>query len=311
MKAKPCPIEPLESGLHPNLSMSDYLADPCRQPSLSASTIRKMWDQSPLHAKLWHSRLGGKSESSRRADLGSAAHAMALEGPGAIGVVKADSYRTKQARADRDELREAGKIPVLEHEEGQVLAMAASAKKALASYGAGESEVTAVWQEANGVWGRQRPDFLTREYVIDLKTTTNADPDSWIRSTLFRGGYDISAAWYLRGLEALGQAPRQYLFLAQEIDEPYECSFVGAPEELLDNARKINDWAVRTWGRCLSCGVWPGYDKRIHWADVPAWRSEQIDDRMMMEEFDDEDSGRGASAFAGFSEDSEEVMNVL
>src|SRR6266446_5889204 len=69
----------------------------------------------------------------------------------------------------------------------------------------GVPEQCLIWQERNGIWCRARPDWLRTDHrlVADYKTTTNAAPDAWIRSQLFGLGYDIQAAFYLRGLRAV------------------------------------------------------------------------------------------------------------
>ena len=67
-------------GYH-NLSMSEYLADPCPQPSLSTGVVYDLLQRSPLHAHSGHPRLGGNlGEPTARGDLGSAIHSLVLGG---------------------------------------------------------------------------------------------------------------------------------------------------------------------------------------------------------------------------------------
>ena len=61
---------------------TEYHADPCPEPSLSASVARTLIDRSPLHAWMQHPKLGGQQEEkpAARMSLGSAAHSVILQG---------------------------------------------------------------------------------------------------------------------------------------------------------------------------------------------------------------------------------------
>lgn len=268
----------LHEGIHLDVLMADYTADPCPEPSLSASVIRTLIDRSPATAKRFHPRFGAQSSVSREADLGSAAHALLLEGRDQIHVVtEFEDYRKKAAREERDTARAAGKIPIFEREFAAVESMAEIAASALASRAPdGRSEVTLLWRES-GVWARARPDWLA-DKVVDLKTTKNAEPDAWIRRTLFPSGYDLSVAWYLRGLEALGEPREEYLFLVQEVFEPFDYSWITIDEESIERANRAIDCAVKMWSYCLESDRWPGYDKRVHMAQIPPYRAERYEE---------------------------------
>lgn len=277
----PSPADPLAAGLHYSLPMADYVADPCERPSLSASTIRKISDRSPLHAWQWHPRFGGRSDYSRKADLGSAAHAVLLEGPAAVQVVEGyDNYRTNAAKAMRAEIYAAGKIPVFTHEAVIIYQMAKIADAALRDrVGEGVAEATAIWREQNGVWGRARPDFLAESAIVNYKTSKTAEAGEWERRVLFKTGHDISAAWYLRGLEQLGQPRDEYLFLVQETEPPFDYSWIGAGPAVLDLANRRIHKAIKLWGECLESDEWPGYPKHTNWPDPPAYLEIQLEEQ--------------------------------
>lgn len=67
----------------------------------------------------------------------------------------------------------------------------------------GQAESSYFWEE-NGVECKCRPDYLRTDIkcVIDLKTTQNASPESFVRSA-YDYRYHVQAAWYLRGLRAV------------------------------------------------------------------------------------------------------------
>lgn len=292
----------LAPGLHYSLPMADYVADPCAEPSLSASTVRLIVEKSPLAAWRAHPRLGGEPrDDSSVADIGSAAHSMVLEGADIIQVVakveKADgeeivptAWATKDAKAARKKIRSEGRIPLLPHEAQPVYAMAKAAGKAIeAEVGKGSPEVSIVWRESNGIWCRARADWLPddrKRAAVNYKTTkASAEPNEFIRRTLFSSWYDVQAAFYLRGLAAVGEARPEYKFLVQEQDPPHDYSWIGLETgcEALDIAGKMVAKAIKLWGECLESGKWPGYRKHTHYADPPAWRAIQFEDSELAE----------------------------
>lgn len=270
-----------------DLPMAKYVADPCPEPSLSSGTIGRLIDKSPLHAWQRHPRLGGESSYSRSADLGSAAHALLLEGGEGVQVItEFDDYRKKDARALREEIYEAGKMPLFQREHDAAQEMAQKSRPfLLGRVGPGVAEVTAVWKEENGVWGRCRSDWLGQEAVVDYKTSTTAEPGAWISRVLFKSNYDISCPWYLRGLAKAGAPRKEYLWLVQETSPPFDCSWVALDKEAIDLASRKVEKAIRVWGKCLKARKWPGYRKDIHLAEVPAWRVSAFEEAEMAEAF--------------------------
>lgn len=263
-----------DQGLHADVTMDEYLADPCPAPSLSTTTAQLLLTRSPLHAWWAHPKLGGhRDEDSTRAELGSAVHA-ALFGGAAVVYAPPEfhDWRKKDAQTFRDGARERGEIPLLNHQREQIAQIAGPARERLASLGATEFERTVLWDDS--CWCRSRPDAMSedRTLIVDYKTAANADPQGWIRSTIIPGGYDVQAALALRGLDiVLGSARREFLFLVQEIDAPHCLSVVGLGPEFLDLAARKVDAAIDRWAACLARNDFPAYDPRTHYADPPTW----------------------------------------
>jgi hypothetical protein len=85
--------------------------------------------------------------------------------------------------------------------------------------------------------------------------------------------YDIQGAWNLRGLKnLLGGGGREFLFLVQEIEAPYCCSVIGMVPEMIEHAKRKIAAGLFRWRKCLESGEWPGYDKRVHYADIPDYK---------------------------------------
>ena len=262
-----------------------YHADPAPAPSLSASIANLMLSRSPRHAWEAHPQLNPDYEPDNRRDfdLGSAAHAALLEGSSQIEVIEASDYRTVAAREARDAALAQGKLPLLPHQWNDVQAMVSVAIRRLArahdetasfrNHGAPERML--IWQEGE-TWCRSLVDWLPddpREPIWDYKTTGgSAHPDAWGRQ-IWSLGYDVQAAFYLRGRRAImgDRASREFRFVVQEADPPYALSIVALTPGAVDLAERKVQRAIDLWTRCLAEDRWPGYPAQTCYVDAPAW----------------------------------------
>lgn len=274
-------------GLYHDIPERDYHADPLPAASLSNSVAVALVHQSPAHAHAMHPKLGGTNEyeSASNLDIGSAIHAGITRTEAALHLINADSYKTKDAQTQRQQAWEAGKIPLLAHQfEGVRRAVDAGRRQILAheiapDWRAGHGEVTVAWQETEfgaPFWCRARVDWLPAEgqAVYDLKTTTGtADPDTWTRR-IFDGGYDMQAAFYARGLRAVGARKRpDFRFVVLEQKPPHALSVVALDPQAVHMADEKVAEALRLWATCLRTGQWPGYPARICYAEAPPWEA--------------------------------------
>lgn len=281
----------LHAGVH-TITAKAYHADPCETPSLSSSIARTLLDKSPQHAWTDHPRLNPDHEPEHRDiyDRGSAAHALLLEGEDRMVVIEANDYRKDKAKEERDAARAAGKHPILVAEYPNIRKMRDVATVAIAQCrymnGAtlrdGTPESTFVWKEKNGVWCRVRVDWIKhdRKLILDYKSTAaSANPHSWVRTMLGMGG-DVQGSFYLRGNAATdGPAGAKFVFLVQEVEEPFACSFIGLPPGFIELGDAKVERAISEWHNCLSRNDWPGYPKDVCWVDPPAWAFTQWEER--------------------------------
>lgn len=286
----------LEPGIH-QMTADTYHADPCPSPSLSSSLARTLLSSSPRHAWFAHPQLNPamEREDKEMFDLGSAAHAFLLEGETGFVIVEAKDWRTKEAKEERDQARLAGKIPLLAHKWQDVQDMAAAARMQLGYHEAkpipfrgGKPEQTIIWREGD-VWCRARLDWLHDDHsaIDDLKTTqASANPDVWTRA-LFGAGYDIQAAFYLRGLRAMsggGARGTEFRFIVVENYRPFALSVIAlAPDALALADRKVSQ-AIALWAECLKRNRWPGYPLQTCYAELPPWQEAQWMERELREE---------------------------
>jgi len=260
----------------------EYHADPVVEPSLSASIARVLLDRSPRHAWWAHPRLNPafRSDHDDKFDLGTAAHAYLLEGQNGIVTIDADDWRTRAAREARDAARGKGTIALLVRQWSDVQVMGAVATQQLSDHldpprplSNGTPEVTLVWQERD-VWCRARLDWLHEDHktVDDYKTTAgSANPDAWTRGSLFGLGYDVQAAFYLRGVKAVFGVEADFRFVVQEASPPYALSVIGLAPSVLQLAHAKVAYAIDRWRDCLASDRWPGYPAHTCYAEAPPW----------------------------------------
>ena len=274
-----------------DMTLPEYIADPCPEPSLSASVAHTLITQSPIHAFVNHPRLnpGLINEGSTKMDIGTIVHGMVLEGDESrLVIVEADDWRTKVAKETRDEARRVGLVPVLAGDMGMIREIAAAAKQAIANSElaedftpeTGKPEQTLCWEEG-GIWLRSRPDWLTNDHrlIIDLKTTAgSAEPSQWLR-TMLGNGNDLQAVLGLRGIKALDPKSRcSFVFWVVEQNAPFASSFVGLSPQFLEMSEHKIERAIREWTDCITLSMWPGFPGRICWLEPPAyaWTAEQM-----------------------------------
>jgi hypothetical protein len=289
-------VSEIEPGIH-QMTADTYHQDPCPAPSLSSSIARTLLGYSPLHAFTEHPRLSPTLEREEKEifDLGSAAHSYLLEGETGFVIVDAKDWRTKDAQSQRDAARLEGKIPLLAKHWEDIQAMAEAARRQLGEHEAtpipfagGKPEQTLIWREGE-IWCRARLDWLHDDHsaIDDLKTTSaSANPDAWSR-LLFNSGYDVQAAFYLRGLRAIsggGARGTAFRFICQENFKPFALSVIGLAPDALELADRKVKRAIALWSACLETGRWPGYPTQVCYAELPPWEEARLMERELREE---------------------------
>jgi len=282
------PVGTLGPGLH-QIPMADYHRDPCPIPSASCSILETLLDKTPHHAWLQHPRLnqdGWKpSESSRKADIGSAVHEMATRRGRGIVTIEANDYRTRAAQEARDAARAAGRTPILLGDRERAAVILQSLRKRVREHpdtrGAfrdGRGEVTMIAQMGPGLYGRAMVDWIQDHTLWDLKTTASDIGDEALRRRIGTDNLDMRAAWYLHLASTLHAEERsqwRYVYAFIETSEPYECRFIELTGPQLDEGEEKMIWALDVWKNCLLDGSWPGYPAGIEKLEAAPWASQQ------------------------------------
>lgn len=259
----------------------EYLADPCDTPSLSSGIAHTLLRRSPAHAWLEHPRLGGKGRrSTGEMDRGSLAHTMLLGKGKELAVVEAKDWRTKVAKAARDEARKQGKIAMLARQHDELVTATTAIRKELARYVSfdGMSEVPIVWEEESAqgpVVCRAMLDHLhfVRGQILDVKTCESAHPDACM-SHAINYGYLIQSAAYVAAVEALRPELAghiDYVLLFCELEPPYAVLPARFDGGLREIGRMHWRRAIDLWSRCLGSRRWPGYASEIVTLNAPSW----------------------------------------
>ena len=268
-----------------DISDEVYHADPCIEPSLSASIAKVILEQSPRHAWGQHPRLNPKFEREEKTqfDIGTAAHALLLHGEAKVQIIDAPDFKTKAAREARDAARAAGRIPLIAAKWVDVQNMVAAARAQLRHHSEASDafqnfkpEQTLVWRE-DEAWCRCKLDALPRggNVFYDYKSTNGrAEPEYWGSRTLGETGCDVQSGFYRRGIrEILGIENPHFRFVVQETSPPYALCVVQLSPEAQEAADRMAEQALYFWRWCCQHDRWPGYAARIAYVDMPPWRA--------------------------------------
>jgi hypothetical protein len=118
--------------------------------------------------------------------------------------------------------------------------------------------------EVEGTPCKVRPDLYNKDsgIVLDLKTTIDASEKGFAKSVR-QYGYLFQAAWYMTALRAMGERPKQFVFLVVEKSEPYATACYTIANNDIDKEVPRVLEAIKIYGECLRTDVWPGYSDDI------------------------------------------------
>jgi hypothetical protein len=268
----------MNQGCH-RISEEAYLADPCEFPSLSRGTIKNLVMSCPARAWANHPKLNPnyKPVFKEVFDLGHAAHALFLQGIDNAWIIDAPDWRTKEAKEARTRAREADKYPLLIEQYQNVKAMVEVANEQLwnrlgMTIADGESEVAYIWKEGN-IWMRIRLDWINRKerLILDYKTTGSSSNPEEYSNIAGNTGLDIQDAFYRRGVFAVESLDCDFIFMVQECQPPYICSFIRLDEMFKDMGEQKVAKGIRLWEKCLKANHWPGYTEQVYTIEAKPW----------------------------------------
>lgn len=297
--------------MYDDVSAVQYHADPGADPTLSSSIAKVILDSTPRHAWTAHPRMNPSFVASddTKFSVGSVAHEMLLGKGGGFDVLDFADWRSGGAKTARAKSWEAGRTPILGHQHlaagemvDAVVARLRVIPETLALFAGGSvslglengyGERVLVWRDIGGPLCRAMIDWQgpSPAEVWDVKTTGYGLSDYELTRTIANLGYDLSAAFYLRGIAALmpemaGRFRFRWIFV--EDAEPFEVRVLEPTAEMLELGDRKAALAIAKWQDCISKDLWPGYPPVVTRVSPLAWAME----RHLEREQNDDDAMR-------------------
>ena len=268
-----------EAGLYEGVDEAKYHSGEATSfESLSQSSIKLLLPPSCPARFRWAT--DNPEPFKREFDVGSAAHQLVL-GAGPDLVCVPGAWRTAKVKAEVEEIRARGDIPLHEADWHTVHDMADALRNhpvAGPLLTEGQPEVSAYWQDPSGVWIRGRFDWLpatSRPIITDYKTDRDADPESWTRKSVIDHSYFLQEYVYrllYARLAGIDLSDVSFVFVVQEKTPPYLVSVVELPAEASAIGRIYYEAAIELFRTCQASDRWPGYgDDRLTHPDLPQW----------------------------------------
>jgi len=118
--------------------------------------------------------------------------------------------------------------------------------------------------EIEGTPCKVRPDLYNKDsgIVLDLKTTIDASPKGFAKSVR-QYKYLFQTAWYMTALRAMGERPKQFVFLVVEKSAPFATACYALENADIEKEVPRVLEAIKIYGECLKTDVWPGYSDDI------------------------------------------------
>lgn len=259
-------------GLYPELSETYQNGRGKHTPTqaLTQSGIKVLLNETPYDFR------NPSPRKSDEMDFGSIVHALAL-GKGAKFVVAPfDDYRTKAAQTWRDEQIEEGLIPIKQAKFDDAESIAGIIRAKLHRLFKGkpyQTEVPFFWLEGETWCGGMADAWCESELLIaDPKVTMRIG--QMARSQMINFGWDMQAAWTLRGFNAIFPQHAGRIRFANILikpAQPFTSRVVALNESWRHSAERECERALRIFQHCMKYNEWPGYPDGIEALDEPAW----------------------------------------
>jgi hypothetical protein len=179
-----------------------------------------------------------------------------------------------KADAHQWELENQGKIALSQEDWDLVIGMRDAvlnhrvARQILAE---GEAEQSIYWQsEYPHVRCKARADWLSRDWLVDLKTTQSASMDAFSTS-IAKYRYHVQLAYYLDGLAAIGEAKDHAMIIAVESEPPHHVAIYAPDTDMLETGRQIYKRDLAVYAKCLLEDRWPGLPEHVQTISLPSW----------------------------------------
>jgi len=234
---------------------SEYRAHPGLNYSLLKTVIKK----SPLHA--WHEKLNPK-EQTEAMRIGTLTHLAAQD---------MESYsqttcrapvvdrRTKAGKEEWARFCEAneGKTALTAEDDERLVMMGQVIRDTAGPLVDNPFEVVSIVEKGEYSL-KGRFDWLGEDYIVDLKTTTDASPDAFAKAS-WNFGYYMQAGFYCALAEKERCIDHSFFWIVIEKEPPYACVVYKANDELIERGKQDAVRAIQMWLKCSEAGHFNGY----------------------------------------------------
>lgn len=252
-------------------------------PAINISAL-KAFKRSPLHAKHGFEEERDPSDAMK---IGSLLDHRILGTEYLWTTSPYDDFRSKEARAWRDDQDHRGvtvfKQDEIEQVDGMVAAVRAHPVAArLFSKGSAQRTLIASYTSPGGKTCDRKcmvdwvPDG--RDVLVDLKKTRNASPFGFGRQIMDLS-YHAQAAYYLDIWKQtfLEAQSRGWIWVCVEDVKPYAVAVYTASPEMLDHGDKLWRSWINQWLECCDTDSWPGYNGNdITEIGLPSWAAKEV-----------------------------------
>lgn len=144
----------------------------------------------------------------------------------------------------------------------------------------GEAEQSVFAEDSEtGLQLKGRPDWLSGNAIVDLKTCQDASPMGFPK-TVAQYALEIQAAFYLDICHTLGLGAEHFILIAVESSAPYAVGVYELDSRALEVGRNKYRRLLAKYMECVSTDRWPAYSANIEYLSLPAW-AEKADFRAM------------------------------
>ena len=278
----------IETGWH-DMPELEYHADPCPEPSLSASIAKIVVNKTPLHAWMRHPKHPDAEpfEATDAMILGKAVHAQVFGGAD-LEIIPADNWRTKAAKEAKAKAIAEDRIPILQTKEEQVYEMAERVRERFEGLYGGpyHEERVAIWRcPRTGHYRRAMMDSSAHAapIIVDLKVTGKAvDEEACIRR-VFSDSLDVQSGAYEEAMETLNPewiGRVQFYFQWIEDKSPYALSRpILMGEAAMTYGRERWQAAGALWDAATTRDHFPSFSTEPTEAVPPGWTITQWETR--------------------------------
>lgn len=133
----------------------------------------------------------------------------------------------------------------------------------------GQAEHTIFW-EFEGVKFKCRIDFLSPKFILDLKSTKDAKPDSFAKDCI-NLNYHLQLALYQECVFQTTGNRLPVIIFAIEKDAPFDYCVFQMGQDWLDLGMRKAKKLISIYKECVEKNEWPGYSKDVQQLALPAW----------------------------------------